>query len=58
MSRYYNPELARFISEDTYRGELDDPLSLNRYVYVKITHLYIMTQMDISLKSCGKEQNM
>lgn len=34
MSRYYNPVIARFISEDTYRGELNDPLSLNRYVYV------------------------
>jgi RHS repeat-associated protein len=34
MSRYYDPAIARFISEDTYRGELTDPLSLNRYVYV------------------------
>ena len=34
MSRYYNPSIARFITEDTYRGILDDPLSLNRYVYV------------------------
>ncbi len=34
MARYYNPVIARFISEDTYRGEYRDPLSLNRYVYV------------------------
>lgn len=34
LSRYYNPEIARFISEDTYRGELEDPLSLNRYVHL------------------------
>ena len=34
ISRYYNPILARFISEDSYRGEYTDPLSLNRYVYV------------------------
>ncbi len=34
LSRYYNPSIARFIVEDSYRGELDDPLSLNRYVYV------------------------
>ena len=34
LSRYYNPVIARFIVEDTYRGEIDDPLSLNRYVYV------------------------
>ena len=34
ISRYYNPEIARFISEDSYRGDYNDPLSLNRYVYV------------------------
>jgi len=34
LSRYYNPEIGRFISEDTYRGDYNDPLSLNRYVYV------------------------
>ncbi|MCI8545562.1 MAG: RHS repeat-associated core domain-containing protein, partial [Bacilli bacterium] len=34
ISRYYNPKIARFISEDSYRGDYNDPLSLNRYVYV------------------------
>lgn len=34
-ARYYNPEIQRFISEDTYRGVLEDPLSLNLYTYVK-----------------------
>ena len=34
LSRYYNPSIARFIVEDSYRGEYNDPLSLNRYVYV------------------------
>ena len=34
QSRYYNPEVARFISEDTVRGVLEDPLSLNLYTYV------------------------
>jgi RHS repeat-associated protein len=32
-SRYYDPRLARFISEDSYRGNISDPLSLNLYVY-------------------------
>jgi RHS repeat-associated protein len=32
-SRYYNPETARFITEDTYRGTQTDPLSLNLYTY-------------------------
>ena len=31
----YNPELGRFIQEDTYKGEQNDPLSLNLYTYCK-----------------------
>ncbi len=34
-NRYYDPELGRFITADTYRGDITDPLSLNRYIYVK-----------------------
>ena len=33
-SRFYDPETARFIQEDTYRGNAEDPLSLNLYTYV------------------------
>ncbi|MFD3262341.1 RHS repeat-associated core domain-containing protein, partial [Paenibacillus lentus] len=33
-ARYYNPEIGRFLTEDTYRGWLEDPQSLNLYVYV------------------------
>ncbi|MUT68791.1 RHS repeat domain-containing protein [Paenibacillus sp. NEAU-GSW1] len=33
-ARYYDPKLARFITEDTYKGESEDPLSLNLYTYV------------------------
>jgi RHS repeat-associated protein len=33
QSRYYNPKIARFLSEDTYRGDRKDPLSLNLYTY-------------------------
>ena len=32
-ARYYDPSVGRFISEDTYKGQVDNPLSLNRYVY-------------------------
>ncbi|MDF2927172.1 MAG: hypothetical protein K0R57_6086, partial [Paenibacillaceae bacterium] len=34
-ARYYQPELGRFISEDTYEGDLTNPLSLNLYRYVE-----------------------
>ena len=32
-SRFYDPETARFIQEDTYKGDTADPLSLNLYTY-------------------------
>lgn len=32
-TRYYDPQIARFISEDTFSGFYDDPLSLNKYTY-------------------------
>ncbi|PQP80799.1 type IV secretion protein Rhs [Paenibacillus sp. PCH8] len=34
-ARWYDPNTGRFINEDSYEGELDDPLSLNFYAYVK-----------------------
>ena len=33
MSRMYDPETARFLQEDSYRGDKNDPLSLNLYTY-------------------------
>ncbi|RAP24773.1 hypothetical protein C2W64_02780 [Brevibacillus laterosporus] len=33
-ARYYDPNEGRFITEDTYKGQVDNPLSLNRYAYV------------------------
>jgi RHS repeat-associated protein len=32
-ARYYNPSVGRFISEDSYEGQVVDPLSLNLYTY-------------------------
>jgi RHS repeat-associated protein len=32
-SRYYNPETARFLTEDSFSGYYTDPLSLNKYTY-------------------------
>lgn len=34
-SRYYDVERGDFLTEDTYLGQITDPLSLNRYNYVK-----------------------
>ena len=32
-ARMYDPKIARFLSEDTYCGDVSDPLSLNLYTY-------------------------
>ena len=32
-ARMYDPAIARFLQEDTYRGDPNDPLSLNLYAY-------------------------
>lgn len=32
-ARYYDPEIGRFITEDSYTGNEKDPLSLNLYTY-------------------------
>ena len=34
-ARYYDARIGRFVSEDSYRGEANDPASLNLYGYVK-----------------------
>jgi RHS repeat-associated protein len=34
-ARYYDPTIGRFLSEDTYTGDIKDPLSLNLYTYSK-----------------------
>jgi RHS repeat-associated protein len=32
-ARYYSPTTGRFLSEDTFKGDIRDPLSLNLYTY-------------------------
>jgi RHS repeat-associated protein len=33
-SRYYNPDISRFISIDPWFGDIKNPQSLNKYSYV------------------------
>ena len=32
-ARYYDPVIGRFTQQDSYRGDITDPLSLNYYIY-------------------------
>lgn len=33
-ARWYDPSMGRFINEDTYEGDISNPLTLNLYTYV------------------------
>jgi len=33
-ARYYQPEVGRFVTKDPWRGDVNRPATLNRYVYV------------------------
>ncbi|NRS51980.1 hypothetical protein HP401_28555 [Brevibacillus sp. HB2.2] len=33
LARFYNPAIGRFIMENTYKGQVDNLLTLNRYTY-------------------------
>ncbi|WP_010503351.1 polymorphic toxin-type HINT domain-containing protein [Paenibacillus elgii] len=33
-ARWYDPSVGRFMSQDTYEGDINNPLSLNLYTYV------------------------
>ena len=35
LARYYDPTIGRFITEDSYSGDEDDPMTLNRYAHRK-----------------------
>jgi RHS repeat-associated protein len=39
-ARYYDPTIGRFISRDSYAGEINDPLSLNFYTYCENNPIY------------------
>lgn len=34
-SRYYDTATGRFLKKDSYKGKLNDPLSMHRYIYVQ-----------------------
>ncbi|HEV2225634.1 MAG TPA: RHS repeat-associated core domain-containing protein, partial [Nitrososphaerales archaeon] len=34
-ARYYDPTTGRFVTQDSYAGHMNDPMSLNRYIYAR-----------------------
>lgn len=57
MARYYDSNVGRFITRDTFQGIQNDPLSLNQYVYTKNNPvMYIDPTGESSIKF-GKDYN-
>ncbi|WP_432776282.1 RHS repeat-associated core domain-containing protein [Brevibacillus gelatini] len=57
-ARYYDPKVGRFVSEDTYKGRVENPLSLNRYTYVENNPLRYVDPTGHIKDSFGKELNI
>ncbi|MGZ0052670.1 RHS repeat domain-containing protein [Brevibacillus gelatini] len=57
-ARYYDPKMGRFVSEDTYKGQVDNPLSLNRYTYVENNLLRYVDPTGHIKDSFGRELNI
>ena len=53
-ARYYDPEMGRFIQQDSYLGKTSRPLSQNRYIYVENNPL---NYIDPSGHMAAKELN-
>jgi RHS repeat-associated protein len=34
-ARWYDPSTGRFVTQDSYRGNVNDPMTMNRYVYAR-----------------------
>ena len=52
-ARYYNPENGRFLTEDTYRGEVNDPDTLHLYAYCKNNPINYVDPSGHSVVSIG-----
>jgi len=52
-ARMYDPKTARFLQEDTYTGDPNDPLSLNLYTYCSNNPLIYLDPTGHSLEEIG-----
>jgi RHS repeat-associated protein len=52
-ARWYDPSMGRFVQEDTETGQVDNPLSENRFTYVENNPL---TNIDPTLTDIGAQQ--
>ena len=56
-ARYYDPDLGRFITQDTYLGEVGTPPSLHRYLYAYSNPTVFVDLYGHSSKDVGEKGN-
>ena len=56
-ARYYDPAMGRFMNEDTYKGQIENPQSMNLYAYcVNNPVIYIDPSGHRASKKCSSGQ--
>ncbi|NQX67316.1 glycoside hydrolase family protein [Paenibacillus alba] len=58
-ARWYDPSMGRFVQEDTYAGQIDNPLSQNRFTYVSNNPIFYKdpTGHKFECEGCSSEEN-
>lgn len=56
-ARYYDPAVGRFINEDSYEGDVANPLTLNQYAYVHNNPLVYADPTGHWCESAAKDKN-
>jgi RHS repeat-associated protein len=56
-ARYYDPSVGRFINQDTYEGDITNPLSLNLYTYCHNSPLGCVDPSGHAAKDARYSQN-
>lgn len=52
-ARYYNPDIKRFINQDTLLGSIGDSTSLNRYAYVNGNPISLVDPFGLEAQTSG-----
>nr|WP_082651867.1 RHS repeat-associated core domain-containing protein [Gorillibacterium timonense] len=56
-ARWYDPDMGRFLNEDTYDGDINNPTSLNLYTYVGSNPLTLVDPSGHQIYAIGSNKN-
>ena len=55
-ARYYDPAMGRFMNEDTYKGQIENPQSMNLYAYCLNNPVIYIDPSGHSVAKCSSGQ--